>query len=202
MIAFSILSLGLVDAVAMLPLAVVAIVTSGAIFRAPLGVVVLFCVGCIGVLTLGPRLALLPLIARSTRLQAACRRLGGSASRTGSTYAAGGFLLGCWLMRALGNTLLLLALGVGFSPTYALVILCLGAAASILPITAGGAVAGIAATSGVLLALGVPTRAAVNFSLSAGLLLTSTALRAAVVGVGGSLLFAFQRRRLVDVVER
>jgi uncharacterized membrane protein YbhN (UPF0104 family) len=198
-IAFSIISLGLVDAVAMLPLAIGALATSGAIFRAPLIVVLLFCLGCIGVLTLGPQVARLPLIARSSRLQAGCRRVGGSAARTGSTFAAGGFLLGCWVSRALGNALLLWALGVGFSPTFALVILCMAAAASILPITAGGAVVGVGATSGVLLALGVPTRAAINFSLASGLLLTSTALVAAVVGVSGSLLFALNRRRLVDV---
>jgi hypothetical protein len=198
-IAFSIISLGLVDSVAMLPLAIGALATSGAIFRAPLIVVLLFCLGCIGVLTLGPQVARLPLIARSSRLQAGCRRVGGSAACTGSTFAAGGFLLGCWLSRALGNALLLWALGVGFSPTFALVILCMAAAASILPITAGGAVVGVGATSGVLLGLGVPTRAAINFSLASGMLLTSTALVAAVVGVSGSLLFALNRRRLVNV---
>ena len=67
-IAVSIVSLGLVDAVAMLPLAVAALATSGAIFRAPLIVVLLFCVGCIGVLALGPEVARLPLLARSRRL--------------------------------------------------------------------------------------------------------------------------------------
>ena len=55
-IGLSIVSLGLVDAVAMLPLAVAALATSGAIFRAPLIVVLLFCLGCIAVLALGPRL--------------------------------------------------------------------------------------------------------------------------------------------------
>jgi hypothetical protein len=195
-IVLSILALGLVDAVAMLPLAVAAFVTSGAIFRAPLTVVVLFCLGCIAMLTFGPRIACLPLIARSSRLQGMCERVGGSAARTGSTVAAGGLLLCCWLMRALGSTLLLWALGVGFSPTFALVILCLAAAASILPITAGGAIASIGATSGVLLALGVPTRAAVNFSLASGLLLTSTALVAAVIGVSGSVILTLGRRRV------
>jgi hypothetical protein len=105
-------------------------------------------------------------------------------------------------MRATGNTLLLWALGVGFSPTFALVILCLAAASSILPITAGGAIVSVGATSGVLLALGVPTRAAVNFSLASGLLLTSSALVAALIGVSGSLLFAFNRRRAVGVSAR
>jgi hypothetical protein len=201
-IALSLLSLGLVDAVAMLPLAAAAFGTSGAVFRAPLAVVLLFCLGCIGVLALGPRVGRLPLIARSRRLGGICQRVGGSAARTRSTFAAGGLLLGCWLMRATGNTLLLWALGVGFSPTFALVILCLAAASSILPITAGGAIVSVGATSGILLALGVPTRAAVNFSLASGLLLTSSALLAALIGVSGSLLFAFNRRRLVAVSPR
>ena len=105
-------------------------------------------------------------------------------------------------MRALGNTFLLWALGVGFSPAIALLILCLAAAASILPITAGGAIAGVGATSGILIAIGVPTGAAVNFSLASGLLLTSSALVAAVVGVSGSVLFAVNRRRLVRAAAR
>ena len=196
-IALSIISLGIVDAVAMLPLAIAALVTSGAVFRAPLVVVLLFCLGCVGVLVLGPQIGRLPLLARSRRLQGLCGRVGGGSARTTSTLAAGVLLLGCWLMRALGNTLLLWALGVGFSPAFALVILCLAAAASILPITAGGAIASVGATSGVLVVLGVPTRAAVNFSLASGLLLTSSALVAAVVGVSGSVLFAVNRRRLL-----
>ena len=110
-------------------------------------------------------------------------------------FVASGFLFGCWTMRALGSTFLLSALGVGFSPTLALVVMCLAAAASILPITAGGAIVSIGATSGVLLGLGVPKDAAVNFSLASGMLLTGTALVAAVVGVGGSLLYTLQRRR-------
>jgi len=196
-IAISILSLGLVDAVAMLPLSIAALATSGAVFRAPLVVVLLFCLGCVAVLTLGPQVGRLPLIARSGRLQGLCGRVGGSAARTGSTFAAGGLLLGCWLMRALGNTFLLWSLGVGFSPGIALLILCLAAAASILPITAGGAIASVGATSGVLIAIGVPAHSAVNFSLASGLLLTSSALVAAIVGVSGSLLFAVNRRRVL-----
>jgi hypothetical protein len=97
--------------------------------------------------------------------------------------------------------MLLWALGVGFSPTFALVIMCMAAATSIVPITAGGAIVSIGATSGVLLALGVPARAAINFSLASGLLLTSTALVAAVAGVSGSVFFAFNRRRLLRVVQ-
>jgi hypothetical protein len=75
----------------------------------------------------------------------------------------------------------------------------MAAAASILPITSGGAIVGVAATSGVLLALGVPARQAVNFSLASGLLLTSSALVAAVIGIGGSLFLAFNRRHAVTL---
>jgi hypothetical protein len=196
-IAVSILSLGLVDAVAMLPLAAAAFATSGAVFRAPLAVVLLFCLGCIAVLALGPKVGRLPLIARWSRLEMICNRVGGSAARTRETFNAGGYLVGCWTTRVLGSTLLLWSLGVGFSPTFALVILCMAAAASILPITAGGAIVGVGATSGVLLALGVPTREAVNFSLASGLLLTSSALVAALIGICGSVLVTGNRRRLV-----
>jgi hypothetical protein len=99
-------------------------------------------------------------------------------------------------MRVLGGALLLSALGVGFSPPFALVVICLAAATSILPITAGGAIVNIGTTSAVLLALGVTQRAAINFSLASGMLLTLSALAAAVVGIVGSILLTLQRRHL------
>jgi hypothetical protein len=194
-VGLSILSLGLVDAVAMLPLAIAAISTSDAIFRGPLIVVLLFCIGCIGVLALGPRIVRLPLVSRSERVERVFARVGDHAGVSRMTFVAGGFLFGCWTTRALGSALLLAALGIGFSPTFALVILCMAAATSVLPITAGGAIVSAGATTGVLLALGVSKTAAINFSLASGMLLTGSALVAAMVGVGGSLLFTLQRRR-------
>ena len=193
-VALSIVALGLVDATAMLPLAVAAIATSGAVFRAPLLVVVLFCVGCIAVLAAGPRIVRLPLVHRSTRLATVVQRIAEGVTVSRSTYMAGLLLLGCWTTRALGYAVLLSSLGVGSSPSLALVVLCTAGAASILPITAGGAIVGAGATSGVLLALGVPRDAAINFALGSGLLLTVTALFAAAVGIGGSLYMTFRRR--------
>jgi hypothetical protein len=195
-VGLSIISLGLVDAVAMLPLAIGAIATSGAIFRAPLIVVLLFCLGCMAVLALGPRLVLLPFARRSQRVERIFMRVGDHAGISRSTFVASGFLFGCWTMRALGSALLLSALDVGFSPSFALVVLCMAAAASILPITAGGAIVSIGATSGVLLALGVTQRAAINFSLASSMLLTMSALAAAVIGVSGSMFLTLQRRHL------
>src|SRR5206468_10420667 len=88
--------------------------------------------------------------------------------------------------RALGSTLLLAALGVGFSPTRALVVLCLAAAASLIPIASGGAIANVSATAAVLLTLGVHKEQAINFGLASGILLCSTAATAAIVGVAAS----------------
>jgi hypothetical protein len=194
-IAVSIVALGMVDAVAMLPLALAALATSGPVLRAPLIVVVLFCIGCIGILTLGQRVARLPLVGRSHRLHTVYRRVVDSTRFSRGTLVAGLLLLGCWTSRALGSALLLSALGVRFSPTLALVILCLSAATAILPLTAGGAVAGMGTTAGVLFALGVSKSVAVNFGLASGLLLTGAALAATVVGLSGSLFLTFRRRR-------
>jgi hypothetical protein len=124
------------------------------------------------------------------------RRSSWQAGLSRSTFVAGGFLFGCWSMRALACTLLLSALGAGFSPSFALVVICLAAATSILPVTAGGAIVNIGTTSVVLLALGVTPRAAINFSLASGMLLTCSALAAALVGAAGSILLTLQRRHL------
>ena len=85
--------------------------------------------------------------------------------------------------RATGSMLLLAALGAGFSPTLALVVLCLAAAASLIPVTSGGAIANVSATAAVLLALGVHREQAINFGLASGLLLCSSAGAAALIGV-------------------
>jgi hypothetical protein len=195
-VGLSIISLGMVDAVAMLPLAVCALASSDAVFRAPLVVVLLFCLGCITALALGPRLVLLPFVDRSNRVRRSFGRVGEQVSVSRSTFIAGGFLFGCWTTRALGCTLLLSALGAGFSPSFALVLICISAATSILPITAGGILVNVGTTSVVLLGLGVSREAAINFPLASGMLLTLSALAAAVVGATGSTLLTVQRRRL------
>jgi hypothetical protein len=192
-IALSIISLGLVDAVAFLPLSISATATSSSDFRVPLLLVVLFGVGACGVLVAGRHLARLPFIARRARLsrlaQRAAERPRGSMP---DLILAWLFLLGCWSTRATGSMLLLASLGAGFSPTLALIVLCLAAAASLIPVTSGGAIANVSATAAVLLALGVHREQAINFGLASGLLLCTTAATAAVVGLATS--FALTRR--------
>jgi hypothetical protein len=194
-IGVSIVALGMVDAVAMLPLAAYALAVSGPVLRAPMIVVVLFCIGCLVIIMLGQRVSRLPLVGRSDRLHAVYRRVADSTRFSRPTLVAGLLLLGCWTSRALGSTFLLSALGVRFSPALALVVVCVSAATAILPITAGGAVAGMGTTAGVLFALGVSKNVALNFSLASGLLLTSAALTAAALGLTGSLLLTLRARR-------
>lgn len=194
-IGVSIVALGMVDAVAMLPLASYALAVSGPVLRAPMVVVVLFCIGCLGILTLGQRVSRLPLVGRSDRLHAVYGRVADSTRFSRPMLVAGLLLLGCWTSRALGSTFLLSALGVRFSPTLALIVVCVSAATAILPITAGGAIAGMGTTAGVLFALGVSKNVALNFSLASGLLLTSAALTAAALGLSGSLLLTLRARR-------
>jgi hypothetical protein len=62
------------------------------------------------------------------------------------------------------------------SPTTALSVLCLGAAAGVLPITAGGAFATVEAATASLLALAADKGLAINFALASGLLLVTTAI--------------------------
>ena len=186
-IALSIISLGLVDAVAFLPLSISATATTSSSFRLPLLIVVLFGVGACGVLVAGKRLVRLPFVARHERVSGFARRAAGYPGGTArGAIAAWAFLLGCWSSRACGSTLLLAALGVGFSPTLALIVRCLAAAASLIPFTSGGAIANVSATAAVLLALGVHKEQAINFGLASGLLLCGTAAAAALAGVAAS----------------
>jgi hypothetical protein len=196
-IALSIISLGLVDAIAFLPLSISATATSSSSFRIPLILVVLFGVGACGILVAGRHLVRLPFLTRRARLAKLAERVAGHPRGSArEAIVAWLFLLGCWTSRALGSTLLLAALGVGFSPTIALVVLCLAAAASLIPIASGGAIANVGATAAVLLALGVHKEQAINFGLASGMLLCMTATAAAIVGVATSLAYGRRARTL------
>jgi uncharacterized membrane protein YbhN (UPF0104 family) len=196
-IALSIVSLGMVDAVAMLPLSISATATSSNSFRVPLLIVVAFGFTCFGLLVASDQVIRLPLLKRSARLRRMVGEIASHRSVTGRRNAivAGAYLLGCWTTRAVGSVLLLSALGLAFSPTTGLCVLCLSAAASVIPITSGGAVANVGATAGVLLALGAGKDVAINFSLASGLLLVTSATVAGLVGVLLSVASALLRRR-------
>ena len=188
-IALSIISLGMVDAVAMLPLSISATATSSASFRGPLLIVVAFGFGCCALLVASGRLVRLPLLRRSLRLRRVSDHVAAHRAPGGRRNAivAGLYLFTCWTTRAVGSVLLLSALGLAFSPSTTLCVLCLSAAAGVIPITAGGAAANVGATAGILLALGVGKNIAINFSLASGLLLVTSASAAALSGLAISI---------------
>jgi hypothetical protein len=196
-IVLSIVSLGMIDAIAMLPLSISATATSGSALRGPLLIVVVFGVGCCTLLVAGGRLSRLPLLWRSRRLRTISEHVARHTTTRGRRDAtvAWFYLFACWSTRAFGSAALLTALGLSFSPTTALSVICLAAAAGVIPITSGGVVVGAGATAGILLALGVGKDIAINFSLASGLLLVTSALAAALMGVLASLATRAMTRR-------
>src|SRR5204862_4387264 len=129
------------------------------------------------------------LLRRSRRLRAISEHVSRHTTTGGrrDAIAAWFYLFACWSTRAFGSAALLSALGLSFSPEIALVVICLGAAAGVIPITSGGAVVNAGAAAAILLALGVGKDIAINFSLASGLLLVASALTASVLGVLASL---------------
>jgi hypothetical protein len=183
-IALSIISLGMVDSIAMLPLSISATATSSSSLRGPLLIVVGFGIGCSALFVGSTRLVRLPLLRRSRHLRTIAHHVSEHKTQRGrrSAIVAGLYLFACWTTRAVGSVLLLSALGLSFSPTIALCVICLSAAAGVVPITAGGAVANAGATVGSLFLLGVGKDIAINFSLASGLLLMTSATVAALSG--------------------
>jgi len=184
-VALSIVSLGMIDAIAMLPLSITATATSNAVLQGPLVVVVTFGIACCTLLVAGRRLMRIPLLGRSSRLCTLGEHVAHHTSRGGrrNTVAAWFYLFACWSTRAFGSAALLSALGLSFSPEIALIVICLGAAAGVVPITSGGAVVNAGAAAAILLALGVGRNVAINFSLASAFLLTITALVASACGL-------------------
>ena len=75
--------------------------------------------------------------------------------------------------------------------------ICLSAAAGVIPITSGGAIVNAGAAAGILLALGVGKDIAINFSLASGMLLVIAAIVAALGGVLTSVAMKTLRRTTV-----
>jgi uncharacterized membrane protein YbhN (UPF0104 family) len=201
-IALSIISLGMFDAVAMLPLSISATATSSVSLRGPLLIVVAFGIGCSALFVASTQLVRLPLLRRSRHLRTVAEHVSEHRTRRGrgSAIVAGLYLFGCWTTRAVGSVLLLSALGLSFSPTMALCVICLSAAAGVIPITAGGAAANAGATVGILFLLGVGKDIAINFSLASGLLVVTSASAAAFAGVILSLATRALARRQPAIV--
>jgi uncharacterized membrane protein YbhN (UPF0104 family) len=172
----SLVMLGLIDSVALAPLALAAAVLPGA----GIGVRVVLVVVAVAGGAAAVMILALPRLAASRR--ALRFRLGRWLSpRTTSLRGASeswALVSICWLIRAVALFLLLGTLGVGFSFSLALVFLCAGAAAAALPIGPAGTATQVGAHTAALLASGVGASQALSVSVSVGTLgvLSGTAI--------------------------
>jgi uncharacterized membrane protein YbhN (UPF0104 family) len=163
----SLVMLGLIDSVALAPLAGTAAVLGGGIgVRAGLTVVAAAGVAAAGLLLVLPRFA--------GSKRALRFRLGRWVSpRTTSRRRlseAWALVSVCWLLRAVATFLLLGTLGVGFSFPLALLLLCAGAAAAAVPIGPAGAATQVGAGAAALIASGVGSSQALSVTLAGGAL--------------------------------
>jgi uncharacterized membrane protein YbhN (UPF0104 family) len=164
----SLAMLGLIDAVALAPLALAAaLLADGGIgVRAGLAVVCAAGVAAAALILALPRLAhgqrvLRFRVGRWLAPRTTSRRLASEAWL---------FVSACWAIRAIAVFLLLGTLGIGFSLPLALLFLCAGAAAAALPIGPAGAATQIGAGAAALVAAGVGASPAVAVALAGGLL--------------------------------
>lgn len=175
----SLFMLGLVDAAALAPLALIAAALPGHSLALRLGLLVLVGVGLAAA-------ALIVALPRLTASSPVVRfRLGRWVRpRTASlreAFEAWALVSACWLTRALGLCVLLGALGLGFSLTLALLFLCASSAAAALPIGPGGTATQAGAGAAILIASGVGVKESIG-----------VAVASQVIGilVGGSIFLA------------
>jgi uncharacterized membrane protein YbhN (UPF0104 family) len=172
----SLIMLGLIDSVALAPLALAAVVSgdAGNAVRAGLAVV-----AAAGAVAFAVIVALPHLVASRHSLRF---RLGRwltprttSLRRAAEAWA---LVLACWLVCAGAVFVLLGALGIGYPFSLALVFLCAGAAAAALPIGPAGAATQVGAGAAALIASGVGAAQALSFAVSVATLggLTGTAI--------------------------
>ena len=177
----SLVMLGLIDSVALAPLALAGAVLPDAGIGLRIGLAFVAAAGVAAAIVI----SVLPRVAASRRTLRF--RLGRWVSpRTTSPRRASeawAFVSACWLARAVASFLLLGALGVGYSISLALLFLCAGAAAAALPVGLAGAATQAGAGGAALVATGVAGTEALRVAVSIGVLgvLTGTAVLAAAV---------------------
>jgi uncharacterized membrane protein YbhN (UPF0104 family) len=172
----SLVMLGLIDSVALAPLALAAAVFPGAGVgvRAGLAVVAAAGVAAAALILSLPRLGA---SRRALRFRVGRWLNPRTTSRRGASEAWA-LVSACWLVRAIAVFLLLGTLGIGFSFPLALLFLCAGAAAAALPIGPAGAATQVGAGAAALIASGASGSQALTVSVAVGTLgvLSGTAI--------------------------
>lgn len=186
-LAFSLFALGLIDAVALVPLASTSAALTGSTgVRIALALVAAAGIGAAAIIVVLPRvMACGRLIrfrlARWMQLRAPCARE--AAKATVMVHAS-------WLVRVVGVLLLLGGLGLGLSLPLAMLFLCAGAASAALPVGPAGAATQAGGGAVILVASGVAAHAAIDFALATQAL----AVMAGAAVVVGTLLWHGTRR--------
>jgi uncharacterized membrane protein YbhN (UPF0104 family) len=164
----SLVMLGLIDSVALAPLAFAAAFFPGAgwAVRAALVVVAVAGVAAAALILALPRLAA---SSRALRFRVG-RWLSPRTTSRRAASEAWALVSACWLVRAVALFLLLGTLGVGFSFPLALLFLCAGAAAAALPIGPAGAATQVGAGGAALIASGIGASKALSVAISVGAL--------------------------------
>jgi hypothetical protein len=165
----SLVTLGLLDTVALAPFAIAAAVFPGN----PLAVRAGFILVGLGGIGAAAVILLLPRVSAVTRL-ARFRVVGWLAPRATpwrEAARAAGLVATSWLVRAAAICLLLATFGIGFSVPLAVMFICAGAASAAIPIGPAGAATQVAAGTTLLVVSGVDAPKALTFALAAQALL-------------------------------
>lgn len=168
-ICLSLVTLGLIDTVALSPLAVAAAAFPGnsLAVRAGFGVLGIGGVGAAAVVLIVPRLSAYARLARFRLV----RWLAPRATPWREATHALGLVMASWLIRATAVVLLLGTFGIGFSLPLAIMFICAGAASAAFPIGPAGAATQITAGTLLLVVSGVEAPRALTFALAAQALL-------------------------------
>jgi uncharacterized membrane protein YbhN (UPF0104 family) len=161
----SLVTLGLIDAVALFPLAAVsaAFPDLSPAVRAGFAIVAAGGIGAAAVVILLPRLAA---SARLVRLRLV-RWLVPRAAPLREALEAWALVFASWLVRVAALVLLLVTLGLGFSIPLALMFVCAGAASAAIPFGLAGAATQVGAGTTLLVVAGVEVSHALGFALAA-----------------------------------
>lgn len=165
----TLVTLGLIDTVALSPLATAAAVFPGNSPAVRAG----FAVVGIGGVAAGAIVLALPRLSAGTRLARfrLVRWLAPRATPWREATRALGFVLASWLIRATAIFLLLATFGIALSFPLAIMFICAGAASAAFPIGPAGAATQITAGTLLLVVSGVETSEALGFALAAQTLL-------------------------------
>ena len=193
----SLVVLALIDAAALVPLALAGAAFSGGSVGLRSGLVVVAVAG----VAAAALVAALPRLAVTKRFLRF--RLGRWLSVRTTPWRraseAWALVLGSWLARSLALFVLLAALGFGLDFPRAVVLLCAGAAAAVLPIGPAGAATQVGAATAILAASGVGAARALDFAASAQILTVlvgTVVLLAAALRHTGARLASSRRTRL------